>query len=113
MRLIFIALVMLLHAPPVALAQRRAAPVPPGYTEAQQAFLSLDPDQRIRLKVLLTGAGYWVAIPTPDFSKRLFEAITRFQIESGFPPTGYLDERQFATLVNRSRPNFSSWDFRA
>src|SRR5208337_3207450 len=44
----------------------------PGYAQAEDAFMRLTLDERIKLQVLLTAAGYWPAVPDADFNTRLF-----------------------------------------
>jgi Major Facilitator Superfamily len=57
--------------------------VPPGYAEADNSFIQLNIDQRIKLQILLTAAGYWPAVPNVDFSTRLFNAICQFEVSKG------------------------------
>ena len=51
-------------------------------------------DERMKLQVLLTAAGYWLAVPDADFSTRLFNAISRFEVDNGFVPLGILNDEQ-------------------
>lgn len=52
----------------------------------------------MRVRTLLTAAGYRTGIPNGTFGRRLFEAIAQFQGECGFRPTGWLDGAQRARL---------------
>ena len=56
----------------------------PGYVQAEEAFVHMTLDQRLKLQRLLAAAGYWPAVPDADFSARLFDAILRFQVDNGF-----------------------------
>lgn len=53
----------------------------PGYLQAADAFMGLSLDQRVKLQILLTAAGYWPAVPDADFSGRLFNAVLRFEVD--------------------------------
>jgi serine protease Do len=84
---------------------------PAGYAEAENAFNQLTLDQRIELQLLLTTAGYWPAVPNQNFSGRLFDAITRFQIDSAVAPTGILTAEEFEHLFTLSTPLIKQWGF--
>jgi serine protease Do len=83
------------------------------FRNAEQAFNQVSVETRLQLQVLLTGAGYWAAVPNVSFSRRLNEAILQFQNENGFAPTGALDDVQFRRLQDRAMPMFNLWGFRA
>ena len=104
MRLVLALIIVLLAAFPAA-AQKRS----PEYQAAAQAWSGLDRFERVRLQVLLAASGHWNSVPNQDFSQRLFEAITRFQRESGFEPTGYLPQPQFNHLHDLARPVLAMW----
>ena len=89
MRRLLVLTVMLLAAVP-AVAQKRL----PGYAAATTQFEALTVEQRLRLQVLLTAAGYWPAVPNVNFNGRLFEAFTTFQRESNYSPNGQIDQMQ-------------------
>jgi hypothetical protein len=91
-RLLALLFVLLTAFP--ATAQKRS----PEYQVAAQAWSSLDRYERVRMQVLLAASGHWNSVPNQDFSQRLFEAITSFQRENGFEPTGYLPQPQ----INRT-----------
>jgi hypothetical protein len=95
MRRLLVLTVMLLAAVP-AVAQKR----PPGYAAAATQFEALTVEQRLRLQVLLTAAGYWPAVPNVNFNGRLFEAITTFQRESNYYPNGQIDQMQSRHLAD-------------
>jgi S1-C subfamily serine protease len=107
MRRVCVLLFLMLASLPVA-AQKR----PPGYAEAAQQFESLTVDQRIRLQVLMTAAGYWPAVPNVNYNGRLFEAVTRFQRENSYYPSGFLDKLQLGHLFDVAGPLLNLWDFR-
>jgi serine protease Do len=93
--------------PSVAPEQGRAL----GYHEAELAFSSLSLDSRIKLQILLTTAGYWLAVPNESFSKRLFGAISRFQSDNGFTPSGALSRKELDSLVAIAAPLLNEWRF--
>jgi S1-C subfamily serine protease len=109
MRRLCVLLLMIIVCAVPAAAQKR----PPGYGEAARQFESLAVDQRIRLQVLLTAAGYWSAVPNVAFNGRLFEAVQRFQRENGYQPSGRLDGIQVAHLIDAADPLLSLWNFRS
>ena len=47
-------------------------------------------DERVKLQVLLTAAGYWPAVPDAAFNTRLFNAILKFEVDNGFAPLAEL-----------------------
>jgi serine protease Do len=108
-RVCFLVLALLALGFP-AFAQSGARPL--GYAQAEQAFDELRIEERVKLQVILTAAGYWNAVPTGTFSKRLFEAIARFQNENGFAPSGRLGEKQFERLLEISAPKLALWGLR-
>src|SRR5689334_23007530 len=63
---------------------------PPGYSRAEDSFMQLNVDERVKLQILLTAAGYWPAVPDTEFSTRLFDAISRFEVDNGFVPLAIL-----------------------
>jgi hypothetical protein len=77
-------------------AQTRA----PGYAEAENAFTQLNIDQRVKMQILLTAAGYWQAVPNVDFSTRLFKAICQYEADNGFVPLGIINNEQMDRLVS-------------
>jgi serine protease Do len=83
----------------------------PGFVQADDAFMHLTLDQRVKLQVLLTAAGYWPAVPDADFSARLFNAILRFQVDNGFVPLGIVTERQLDRLSTIAGPYLNFWKF--
>ncbi|MGA2637681.1 peptidoglycan-binding domain-containing protein [Methylocella sp.] len=85
-----------------------AAPTTPqGYREAEQVFLTnYSVEQRLDLQIMLTAAGYWIAVPNENFSQRLFESIKRFQSENGFATDGVINEVEFKTIRNNRRSHF-------
>lgn len=82
------------------------------YNIADKEFKKFPLDLRVSIQVLLTGSGYWNAIPNENFSKRLFRAIIHFQRDNGFVQTGYLAPAEIKTLINTAEPYFKVWDFK-
>ncbi len=83
----------------------------PGYAQAEDAFVRLPFDERVRLQLLLTAAGYWPAVPDADFSARLFNAILQFEVDNGFVPLGILNEEQMNRLTAIAAPYLNAWRF--
>jgi hypothetical protein len=83
----------------------------PGYAQAGDAFMRLTLDERVKLQVLLTAAGYWPAVPDADFSARLFNAILQFQVDNGFVPLGILNDQQMNRLIAVAGPYLNNWRF--
>jgi S1-C subfamily serine protease len=96
----------------MVVTQASAQQRPPGYVQAEQRYQQLTTDERIKLQVLLTAAGYWPAVPNVGFSGRLFEAIRRFQGDNGFSPTGVVDELHHKRLFASTLPLLETWNFR-
>jgi serine protease Do len=103
---IFLCVIAFLAEPGFALTNA------PEYQRAQSEFQRLTIDQRIRLQVLLTAAGYWSAVPNVDFSVRLFYAIKRFETNEGFEPNGYVENNQILRLFAVGGPFLDRWAFR-
>jgi S1-C subfamily serine protease len=83
-----------------------------GYSEAERAYQTgLSPRQRIFVQVLLTGAGYWNAVPNENFNGRLFRAIQTFQQENGFVSNAIFNEAQLDRLFSIAGPKFDQWGF--
>ena len=83
----------------------------PGYAQAEDAFMHLTPDERVKLQILLTAAGYWPAVPDADFSIRLFNAILRFEVDNSFVPLGILNSEQMDRLMAIACPYLNTWRF--
>lgn len=83
----------------------------PGYAQAEDAFMRLSLDERVKLQILLTAAGYWPAVPDADFSGRLFNAISRFEADNGFAPVGILNSEQMDCLGGIAGPYLNAWRF--
>lgn len=80
--------------------------------QAERSFETRSLDSRLTLQMLLTAAGYMVAVPTLDFSKRIQDAILKFQIDHEFTPTGYLSDEEEKQLVQDAWPFLKTWGFR-
>ncbi|WP_395665833.1 trypsin-like peptidase domain-containing protein [Methylocella sp.] len=106
-------LILCLAHGPAPAAPRGAPDQARAYDAAEAAFLRLAPADRLAFKVLLTGAGYWVVVPTLEFSPKLFDAVARFQSENGLAPTGAADRETFSALTGASRAYWRLWGFRA
>ena len=89
----------------------RCRPQLPGYAQAEDAFMRLTLDERVKLQILLTAAGYWPAVPDADFSTRLFNAILRFEVDNGFVPLGILTGEQMDRLMAIAGPYLNAWQF--
>ena len=83
----------------------------PGYVQAEDAFMRLTLDERVKLQILLTAAGYWPAVPDADFNTRLFNAILRFEVDNGFVPLGILNSAQMDRLTAIAGPYLNAWNF--
>ena len=83
------------------------------YGEAENAFMSMSLDQRIKTQVLLTAAGYWPAVPTANFDTRLFDAIEKFQADNGFVALGVLNREQMERLQSVGGSYLNRWQFEA
>ena len=90
-----------------ATAQTRA----PGYAEAENAFTQLNIDQRVKMQILLTAAGYWPAVPNVDFSTRLFNAICQYEVDNGFVPLGIINNQQMDRLASIGGSFLNRWGF--
>lgn len=85
---------------------------PPGYYEAERAYQTvLSAQQRVFLQVLLTGAGYWNAVPNENFNGRLFKAIQSFQRENGFAANGIFSTDQLDRLFGVATAKYDMWGF--
>ena len=84
---------------------------PPGYAEAENAFTQLNIDQRVKLQILLTAAGYWPAVPNVDFSTRLLNAICQYEVDNGFVPLGIINDEQMNRLVSIGGAFLNRWGF--
>lgn len=84
---------------------------PPGYAQADDAFTRLALDERVKLQIFLTAAGYWPAVPDADFSTRLFNAISRFEADNGFAPLGVMTGEQRDRLMAIAGPYLNEWRF--
>jgi serine protease Do len=85
----------------------------PDYQAAFESFQGLSTNERAKLEVMLTAAGYWNAVPVENFSGRVFEAIKQFQTASGFAPTGYLTPSQMERLAQEARLVLNDLGFRS
>lgn len=106
---LLVILVMICFAWPLS-AQQSA---PSTFRDASSAFGQFSTERRVYIQMLLTAAGYWLAVPNVDFSQRLFSSIRQFQRENGFPENGILDEPHIARLESRAAPMLNLWGFRA
>jgi serine protease Do len=65
---------------------------------AERGFQQLTENNRTELVRLLIATGDFNGVYRGQFSRRLAEAIERFQSREGFPPTGLLPVNQLTTL---------------
>jgi serine protease Do len=96
----------------VLIGGSQAQDVAARYEEANKAFMQLTLEDRVRLQVLLTAAGYWPAVPNADFSARLFNAIGRFEADNGFAPYGVLRREEQQRLAELGGLFLDRWGFR-
>ena len=66
-------------------------------------------NERFKLQVLLTAAGYWPAVPDAAFNTRLFNAILKFEVYNGFAPLGILTSEQMDRLMAIAGPYLNAW----
>ena len=90
-----------------ASAQRHDA----GYAAASHDWQGFNPDQRIKVQVLLTAVGFWDFVPNLEFSSRLYEAVKAFQIANGLPTTGFVREPEIDRLLIQAEPILAYWGF--
>lgn len=105
--LLFSILIALFCTSPLNAQQSR----PPGYYEAEEAFLNLPTDLKIKTQVLLTAAGYWTAVPNENFSTRLFQAMRKFENNNGFSPGSFMSKPGLTRLIDIAFPNLKTWGF--
>jgi hypothetical protein len=82
------------------------------YGNARAAFNRLSIEQRYETQALLGVAGYWPAVANDEFSHRLFEAITHFQADNGFPISGILTAAQIDRIRQIADPILSYWQLK-
>jgi serine protease Do len=83
-----------------------------GFDLAETAFQStLTPEQRIAIQIALIAGGYSYAVPTENFSHRVFEAIQHFQSENNVPVSGILDNASVQRLMGIALPMLDTWGF--
>ena len=72
----------------------------PGYAQAHDAFMRLTLDEKVKLQVLLTAAGYWHDVPEVGFGGYLLNAILQFQVD-----------QQMNRLIAVAGPYLNNWRF--
>ena len=82
------------------------------YGIARAEFNRLPIDQRYETQVLLGVAGYWPAVANDEFNHRLFEAITHFQADNGFPVSGILTAAQIDRARQFADPILAYWQLK-
>jgi serine protease Do len=82
------------------------------YGIARANFNRLPIDQRYETQALLGVAGYWPAVANDEFSHRLFEAITHFQADNGFPISGILTASQIDRARQIANPILAYWQLK-
>ncbi len=92
-----------------AIAQVRT----PEFTRAETIFNDVQ-DVRLRVlgQVLLIATGHQTSVPTESFSLRTFEAIKRFQEQTGTPVDGVLNKITFDRLIANAAPFLGLWNFK-
>jgi hypothetical protein len=94
----------------LACASALSEPSSHAYAIAEKEFQRLPLHQKYDVQVMLAAAGYWNAVSTDQFSKRLFEAILQFQNANRFAGTGYLMNTQYDQLRSLSYPVLAFWN---
>jgi hypothetical protein len=79
------------------------------YDIARADFNRLPIDQRYETQALLGVAGYWPAVANDEFNHRLFEAITHFLADNGFPVSGILTAAQTERIRQIAEPILAYW----
>lgn len=80
------------------------------FSSARTTFEGLSGSQKREVQTLLSVAGYWPAVATPGFSRRLFEATRKFQSENDRPVTGALAPGDIEELRKLASPLLTQWD---
>lgn len=84
-------------------------PTAPSDARAVSAFQAPGAARRHEIQMLLIAAGYWPAVSTDSYSRRLRGALVRFQQEQGFPATGQVDAAQMLRLHALADPLLRLW----
>ena len=92
--------------PANALPKREPEPTPPEFNEAQEVFMNLTEDQRIRAQIMLLASGGTNFPGRSVFDKYIFQATVAFQKAAGAQATGALDAKTMTQLERRSPPFF-------
>lgn len=82
-----------------------------GYAGAVRDWQGFNIDQRIKIQVLLTAAGFSDAVPNVDFTHQLYQSIRAFQIANGLPSNGLLNKPEIDRLLQLTEPIFAYWGF--
>lgn len=82
------------------------------YRHAEAQFLRFSPQQRYTLQMLLAAAGYWNAVSTDRYSRKLFDAVRYAQGSLGLPPTGLLSEDLLKRIREKADPILLRWDLK-
>lgn len=86
----------------VCLSMTQAIPARADYEGAKIHFDSLDADSQRLIGLGLIGTGDFAGLLDQGFTKRFYQALTRFQRREGFAPDGELNDDEAERLKSRS-----------
>jgi hypothetical protein len=70
-------------------------------------------DQRYEIQMLLIASGYSRAVTTETYTSRVYDAISRFQVNNGFAGDGSLTQKQMEKLRVVASPVLTTWGLSA
>lgn len=82
------------------------------FSESFEDFNRKSLRDRVRLQILLIATGHINAVPTENFSKRIFDATVKFQSDNDLRPSGYFDDETEARLTTLGNEMLDMWAFR-
>src|ERR671933_2746605 len=100
------AVLCLVASPPEARAESA------DYRDAEAQFLRLPRQARYELQMLLAAAGYWDAVGTDRYSRKLFDAVRYAQGLFGFRPNGLLSKELIERIHEKADPVLLGWDLK-
>ncbi|MEJ1938100.1 peptidoglycan-binding domain-containing protein, partial [Nostoc sp. NIES-2111] len=92
-------------SPPVG----TSAPPVVDYASAQAAFDALPLADRYEAQTFLAALGYWPAVSSDRFNRKIYEAVQAYQREQGRPATGFVDEATLSGLRSGAYPVLTRW----
>jgi S1-C subfamily serine protease len=81
----------------------------PNIEEAARGFNALSLPIRYNIQMLLIASGYLDAVTNDNYNTRLYDAITAFQTQNGFPRTGLVSSLDFSRLQGLADSHLSRW----